>query len=87
MMDDGEGSLLFLWYSKYGTVCPREERMTIHCTADQHLVIGMYVPPSPSQAYFTLTSEKMKFVFPNPYSLEGVKSLSKSILKMMGVTF
>jgi len=39
------------------------------------------------QAYFTLTNEKVKFVFPTPGPLEGVKSLSKSILKMTGVTF
>lgn len=38
-------------------------------------------------AYFTLTNERVKFVFPEPGPLEGVKSLSKHILKMTGVTF
>ena len=42
--------------------------------------------PTP-QSYFQLTNEKVKFVFPEPGPLEGVKSLSKYILKMTGVTF
>jgi len=41
----------------------------------------------PPQSYFQLTNEKVKFVFPEPGPLEGVKSLSKHILKMTGVTF
>ena len=51
------------------------------------------VPPPPSlplpyiQSYFTLTNEKVAFRFPEPGPLEGVKSLSKYILKMTGVSF
>jgi len=39
------------------------------------------------KSYFVLTNEKVRFVFPEPGPLEGVKSLSKHILKMTGVTF
>ncbi|EWM26317.1 elongation factor ef-3 [Nannochloropsis gaditana] len=39
------------------------------------------------KSYFILTNEKVRFVFPEPGPLEGVKSLSKHILKMTGVTF
>merc|ERR1719198_2373364 len=38
-------------------------------------------------AYFELSNETMKFTFPDPGALEGVKSRSKVILRMNNVTF
>merc|ERR1719277_812637 len=39
------------------------------------------------KAYFELTNEVMKFTFPVPGSMEGVKSRSKVVLRMNNVTF
>merc|ERR1719190_232378 len=39
------------------------------------------------KAYFELKNDIMKFVFPEPGPMEGVKSRSKVILKMNNVTF
>jgi len=39
------------------------------------------------KAYFELSNECMKFTFPEPGALEGVKSRSKVILRMNNVTF
>merc|ERR1712217_899931 len=39
------------------------------------------------KAYFELSNETMKFVFPEPGPIEGVKSRSKVILRMTNVTF
>jgi len=39
------------------------------------------------KAYFELSNETMRFVFPAPGSLEGVKSRSKVILRMDKITF
>merc|ERR1719428_1227867 len=39
------------------------------------------------KAYFELSNETMKFTFPDPGALEGVKSRSKVILRMNNVTF
>jgi len=39
------------------------------------------------KSYFELTNETMKFVFPDPGPLDGVKSRSKVILRMNNVTF
>merc|ERR1712176_1743849 len=39
------------------------------------------------KAYFELSNETMKFVFPEPGAMEGVKSRSKVILRMTNVTF
>ena len=39
------------------------------------------------KAYFELSNEVMKFVFPEPGSMEGVKSRSKVVLRMNNVTF
>ena len=39
------------------------------------------------QGYFELKNDVTKFVFPEPGNLEGVKSLSKSILKMNNVVY
>merc|ERR1712216_451480 len=38
-------------------------------------------------AYFELSNETMKFTFPDPGALEGVKSRSKVVLRMNSVTF
>merc|ERR1719159_1009395 len=39
------------------------------------------------KAYFELSNEVMKFTFPEPGPMEGVKSRSKTVLKMTDVTF
>merc|ERR1711904_690481 len=39
------------------------------------------------KSYFELSNETMKFTFPDPGPLEGVKSRSKVILRMSNVTF
>merc|ERR1719277_2993187 len=39
------------------------------------------------KAYFELTNDNFKFIFPEPGPLEGVKSRSKVILRMNNVTF
>merc|ERR1711870_204093 len=39
------------------------------------------------KAYFELSNETMKFTFPEPGAMEGVKSRSKVILRMTNVTF
>merc|ERR1711870_160548 len=39
------------------------------------------------KAYFELSNEIMKFSFPEPGPMEGVKSRSKVILRMTNVTF
>merc|ERR1711972_955035 len=39
------------------------------------------------KAYFELSNETMKFTFPEPGPMEGVKSRSKVILRMSNVTF
>ena len=39
------------------------------------------------QGYFELKNDVVKFVFPEPGPLEGVKSISKSIMKMNGVSY
>ena len=39
------------------------------------------------QGYFELKNDIVKFVFPEPGPLEGVKSISKSVMKMNGVSY
>ena len=39
------------------------------------------------KGYFELKNDVVKFVFPEPGQLEGIKSMSKTILKMNNVTF
>jgi len=39
------------------------------------------------QGYFELKNDVIKFVFPEPGPLDGVKSMSKSIMKMNGVAY
>merc|ERR1712217_102929 len=50
--------------------------------------LTMFVEKNPDKkAYFELSNEVMKFTFPEPGSMEGVKSRSKVILRMTNVTF
>merc|ERR1711967_154485 len=39
------------------------------------------------KSYFELSNEVMKFTFPTPGAMEGVKSRSKTVLKMVDVSF
>jgi elongation factor 3 len=51
-------------------------------------VLQEFVEKYPEKkGYFELKNDVMKFTFPDPSQLEGVKSLSKSILKMKDITF
>merc|ERR1712188_103229 len=50
--------------------------------------LSQFVEKYPEKkAYFELTNETMKFTFPDPGPLEGVKSRSKIVLRMSNVTF
>mmetsp|Transcript_108344 Transcript_108344/g.271560 ORF Transcript_108344/g.271560 Transcript_108344/m.271560 type:complete len:1042 (-) Transcript_108344:291-3416(-) len=50
--------------------------------------LTMFVEKYPDKkAYFELSNEVMKFTFPEPGAMEGVKSRSKVILRMTNVTF
>lgn len=47
-----------------------------------------YVKFNPAaRAYFSLTSSKMKFSFPQPGPIEGVKSKGKALMKLSNCTF
>lgn len=47
-----------------------------------------YVKQHPAaRSYFTLTASKMKFKFPQPGPIEGVKSRGKALMKMANCTF
>lgn len=47
-----------------------------------------YVKVNPAaRAYFSLTASKMKFRFPQPGPIEGVKSKGKALMKMSNCTF
>jgi elongation factor 3 len=47
-----------------------------------------YVKVHPhARAYFTLTASKMKFSFPQPGPIEGVKSKGKALMKISNATF
>merc|ERR1719473_1542767 len=51
-------------------------------------VLTEFVEKYPEKkAYFELSNEVMKFTFPMPGPMEGVKSRSKTVLKMPNVTF
>merc|ERR1719473_1032277 len=50
--------------------------------------LSQFVEKYPEKkAYFELSNETMKFTFPEPGPLEGVKSRSKIVLRMSNVTF
>ncbi len=51
-------------------------------------VLAEFVDKYPEKkGYFELKNDVMKFTFPDPSALEGVKSLTKSILRMKNITF
>ena len=51
-------------------------------------VLHEFVDKYPEKkGYFELKNDVMKFKFPDPTALEGVKSLTKSILRMKNITF
>jgi elongation factor 3 len=51
-------------------------------------VLNDFVAKHPEKkGYFELKNDVVKFVFPKPGSLEGVKSKTKAIMKMAGVEF
>merc|ERR1712190_227397 len=55
---------------------------------DKGKCLTMFVEKYPDKkAYFELSNEVMKFTFPEPGLMEGVKSRSKVILRMNNVTF
>merc|ERR1719343_1981178 len=55
---------------------------------EQGKTLTQFVEKYPEKkAYFELSNEVMKFVFPEPGPMEGVKSRSKTILRMDKVTF
>merc|ERR1712187_222521 len=52
------------------------------------LCLTQFVEKYPDKkSYFELSNEVMKFVFPEPGAMEGVKSRSKVVLRMNNVTF
>merc|ERR1712238_590274 len=55
---------------------------------DKGRCLTMFVEKYPDKkSYFELSNEIMKFTFPEPGAMEGVKSRSKVILRMTNVTF
>ena len=51
-------------------------------------VLNEFVTKYPEKkGYFELKNDVMKFTFPDPSALEGVKSITKSILRMKNITF
>jgi len=50
--------------------------------------LGAFVAKVPSaKCYYEFKSDKLKFVFPNPTALEGIKSKGRPILSMTNVSF
>jgi elongation factor 3 len=55
---------------------------------DKGKCLTQFVEKYPDKkAYFELSNEVMKFTFPEPGAMEGVKSRSKIVLRMSNVTF
>merc|ERR1719198_865856 len=55
---------------------------------DKGKCLTQFVEKYPDKkAYFELSNEVMKFTFPEPGAMEGVKSRSKIVLRMTNVTF
>merc|ERR1719230_1601853 len=64
------------------------ERKLRQFKATKGEVLTKFVETYPEKAsYFELSDKNEKWVFPTPGTLEGVKSRSKTILKMQDVTF
>ena len=57
-------------------------------TGERGVVLKEFVDKFPEKkSYFELRNDVVKFKFPEPGPLEGVKSMSKTLLKMSNVTF
>merc|ERR1711998_577163 len=55
---------------------------------EKGMTLTQFVEKYPEKkAYFELSNEVMKFTFPEPGAMEGVKSRSKIILRMNNITF
>merc|ERR1719515_593498 len=64
------------------------ERKLRQFKGEKGTVLTKFVETYPEKAsYFELSDKNEQWVFPTPGALEGVKSRSKTILKMQGVTF
>merc|ERR1719162_1108810 len=64
------------------------ERKLRQFKGEKGKVLTQYVEAFPEKAsYFVLSDKNEKWVFPEPGALEGVKSRSKTILKMNDITF
>merc|ERR1719230_62849 len=64
------------------------ERKLRQFKGEKGKVLTQFVETYPEKAsYFELSDKNEQWVFPVPGQLEGVKSRSKTILKMQGVTF
>merc|ERR1719217_2062170 len=65
-----------------------EDRKLKTFKGDTGKCLTQFVEKYPEKkSYFELSNETMKFVFPEPGPLEGVKSRSKVVLRMNNVTF
>lgn len=50
--------------------------------------LSKFVEQKPeAKSYYELTNDNLKFTFPEPGFLEGIKTKDKALLKMMGVSF
>ena len=57
-------------------------------TGERGKVLEEFVDKFPEKkSYFELRNDVVKFIFPDPGELEGVKSMSKTLLKMNNITF
>jgi elongation factor 3 len=65
-----------------------QDRKLRQFKSEKGRVLSDYVAANPEKkAYFEVTNQNMKFNFPAPGPLEGVKSKGRAILKMNGVAF
>merc|ERR1712039_961752 len=71
-----------------GHIIDFQDRKLKTFKGDKGRTLTMFVEKYPDKkAYFELSNEVMKFTFPEPGAMEGVKSRSKVILRMTNVTF
>merc|ERR1712178_173739 len=65
-----------------------EDRKLKTFKGDEGKCLSQFVEKHPEKkSYFELSNETMKFAFPDPGAMEGVKSRSKVVLRMNNVTF
>merc|ERR1711953_1575645 len=65
-----------------------QERKLKTFKGEEGKCLSQFVEKYPEKkAYFELSNETMKFTFPEPGAMEGVKSRSKVVLRMNNVTF